>query len=145
MDELFHGKSQSKMDDEMGYPYNFGNLHIGKWPMKVIGCRCFAHAFSWPVLHGKLLHCQRGSCFFGTNGSGNARHHWPQILSGQMPAYPAALCCTIKPKFWRPKGWFPHNRNAIRWHKSLVPRSSHHTRRHDVNPCSSTHVIFITM
>ena len=29
MDSLFHGKSQEEMDDEMKYPYDLGNLHVG--------------------------------------------------------------------------------------------------------------------
>ena len=28
MVSLFHGKSQSKMDDDWGYPYDLGNLHM---------------------------------------------------------------------------------------------------------------------
>ena len=28
MDGLFHGQSHSKMDDDWGYPYDLGNLHI---------------------------------------------------------------------------------------------------------------------
>ena len=27
---LFHGKSQSKMDDDWGYPYDLGNLQMTK-------------------------------------------------------------------------------------------------------------------
>ena len=92
--------------------YPWKSLVVDALPMLSVGLFSVVNCY---IARGSLV-------FFGTNGSGNARHHWPQILSGQMPAYPAALCCMIKPKFWKPKGWFPHNRNAIRWHKSLVPR-----------------------
>ena len=32
MDVLFHGKTQSKMDDDWGYPHDLGNVppHFGK-------------------------------------------------------------------------------------------------------------------
>jgi hypothetical protein len=32
---LFHGKSQSKMDDEMGYTHDLGNMRIGFNPSPV--------------------------------------------------------------------------------------------------------------
>ena len=28
LDALFHGNSQSKMEDEQGYPYDLGNLQV---------------------------------------------------------------------------------------------------------------------
>ena len=28
---LFHGKSQQKMEDDWGYPYDSGNLHMVSW------------------------------------------------------------------------------------------------------------------
>ena len=44
---LFHGKSQSKMDDDWGYPHDYGNPHVNDYDYNLQVCSHRIEVLTW--------------------------------------------------------------------------------------------------